>query len=82
MQFYILMKDYGRKRADQDGPSGFEAVCQPEVTRRAIVEEVRSILSEGRNEVAFVKFIDGNFCEDVTAEIIAEARSLMLQAAE
>ena len=65
MQFFILMIDYGRK--------GLEAVVQPELTRRAIVEQVRDILAEGRNRVAFVKFVDGNFIEDVTEEITGEA---------
>jgi hypothetical protein len=63
--FYVLMLDYGRAR---------EAVCNPEHTRRDIVSDVRDILAKpnGRR-VAFVKFIDGNYCEDITLEILAEA---------
>jgi hypothetical protein len=72
--FFILMIDYGKgpKR-----PIGLEAIVDPEHTRRAIVDQARDILSEGRNEIAFIKFVDGNFICDVTAEIIADARVLM-----
>lgn len=71
MQFYILMIDYGRK--------GLEAVVQPELTRRAIVEQARDVLSEGRNSIAFVKFVDGGYIEDQTSEILAEAAVPELQ---
>jgi hypothetical protein len=70
MQFYILMIDYGK---GPHGPMGFEAVCQPELTRRAIVEQASNILKEGRNTIAFVKFVDGNYIEDISKEIIADA---------
>jgi hypothetical protein len=73
MQMYILMIDYGRGPAK---PMGLEAVVKPELTHRAIVEQARDIISEGRYSIAFVKFIDGNYCEDVTAEIIAEASQM------
>lgn len=82
MQFYILMIDYGKKPADGLGPYGFEAVCNPEKTRRNIVSEVADILARGKYEVHFVKFVDGNFVEDVTADIINEAQVSMLEAAE
>lgn len=64
MQFFIVMVDYGRAR---------EAVSNPEFTRRQIVEEVRDIVASHDRSVVFVKFVDGNFIEDVTAEICAEA---------
>lgn len=70
MQFYILMIDYGKGPAL---PMGFEAVCQPELTRRQIVEQASNILKEGRNTIAFVKYVDGNYIEDQTKEIIADA---------
>lgn len=70
MQFYILMVDYGK---GPQRPMGLEAIVSPEQTRRQVVEEVRDILRKGRNAVAFVKSVDGNFIEDVTAEIVAEA---------
>ncbi len=64
-QMYLLMVDYGNAR---------EAVCNPEFTRRQIVEEVRDLIAKPRGRtVAFVKFIDGNFIEDVTDDILQEA---------
>lgn len=69
MQFYILMQDYGKTGAVR----GLEAVVQPELTRRAIVEQVRDIIGKGRSSIAFVKFVDGNFIEDITSDILSEA---------
>ena len=71
MQFYILMVDYRKVFCP-----GMEAVVSPEFTRRQIVDQVRSIHNEGRNRVVFVKFVDGNFIEDVTEEIEREAAAL------
>ena len=82
MQFYILMIDYGKSYPGKRGPSGFEAVCNPEHTRRQIVSEVADLLASSGREVHFVKFVDGNFVEDVTADIINEAQVSMLEAAE
>lgn len=79
MQFYILMIDYGQ---DTSKVHGLEAVVKPELTRRQIVEWAKEVLEEDRNGVAFVKFVDGNFIEDITADIIWEAQALMLEAAE
>ena len=76
MQFYILMIDYGKSYPGKKGPSGFEAVVQPEQTRRSIVEQARDIISEGRHSIAFIKRMDGNFCEDVTADIVEEASQM------
>lgn len=72
MQFYILMVDYGK---GPQRPMGFEAVVQPELTRRQIIEQARDFLARGRN-VAFIKFVDGNFIEDQTAELMAEAAAM------
>ena len=80
MQFYILMVDYGK---GPRRPMGFEAICNPERTRRQIVEEVRDILASDTCEVAFVKYVDGDQIEDVTDQIIADAQlNLLVQAAE
>lgn len=80
---YLLMIDYGKQPRNGLGPYGREAVVNPEFTRRDIVSEVADILAKPRNrEIAFVKFIDGNFIEDITLEIIEEAEALALQAAE
>lgn len=78
MQFFILMIDYGKGPAR---PMGLEAVCNPELTRREIVSQVADIMAGDRNAVAFVKFVDGNYIEDVTAEIVADAEVLMMEAA-
>ena len=75
--FYVLMVDY--KLATK---KGLQAIVQPEDTRRAIIEEVRHIISEGRNSVAFVKFVDGNYIEDCTDDIVAAAEAQLLEAAE
>lgn len=65
LQMYLLLVDYGNAR---------EGVCNPEFTRRQIVEEVRDILAKPRGRsVACVKFIDGNYIEDVTEDILEEA---------
>ena len=81
MQFYIPMIDYGPAKLD-GGPSGFEAICLPEMTRREVVELVADIRARNKYEVKFVKFVDGNFLEDVTEEIFNEADRSILQAAE
>lgn len=66
LQMYLLLVDYGK--------DGREAVVNPETTRRGIVEEVRDILAKPRGRtVAYVKFIDGNYIEDVTEDILEEA---------
>lgn len=71
MQMYMLMVDYGR---GPRRPMGFAADVRPECTRQNIVDEVRDILASENKSVAFVKFIDGNYCEDVTDEILRDAR--------
>lgn len=73
MQFFILMVDFGK---GPQRPMGLEAVVQPELTRRDIVEQARDIIKKGRHEIAFVKFVDGNFIDDCTAEIVAEASAM------
>lgn len=79
MQFYILMVDYGKAYPGKTGPSGFEAICNPEFTRRQIVSEVADLLASDKHAVHFVKFVDGNYIEDVTAEIADEAKNLIAE---
>lgn len=68
MQFYTLMKDYGR--------DGREAICDPEETRAGIVAEVRDILIRGTCEIAFIWDVrEGQPPRDITQEIISEARA-------
>lgn len=73
MQFYILMIDYGR---DVTKVHGLEAVVNPELTRRDIINQARDIIAGDRHSIAFIKYVDGNFIEDVTADILAEAEQL------
>lgn len=82
MQFYILMVDYGRNYPGKKAPSGYQAIVDPEQTRRSIVSEVSDILASDDLEVAFVKFVDGDTIEDVTEEIVSSARMNLLVAAE
>lgn len=82
MQFYILMVDYGKRPANGLGAYGLEAVSSPEKTRRQIVSEVRDILASDNKTVAFVKFVDGNFIEDVSADIIEEAECASFKVAQ
>lgn len=71
--YFVLMIDYGKPYVGKTGPSGFQAVADPEFTRRDIVDQVRDILRKGRNEIAFIHFVDGLFVEDVTSDLLAEA---------
>jgi hypothetical protein len=62
MQYFVVMIDYGRR--------GREAVVDPEVTRRGVVERVAS--GEYSN-IRFVHEIVDTAVDDITAEILAEA---------
>jgi hypothetical protein len=62
MQYFVVMIDYGRR--------GREAVVDPEITRRSVIERVAS--GEYRN-VSFIHEIDDDAVADITAEILAEA---------
>lgn len=63
MQYFVVMIDYGRR--------GREAVVDPEITRREVVARVSS--GEYR-DISFIHEIAGSSVEDITAEILAEAR--------
>lgn len=70
--YFVVMRDHGKR--------GFEAVVDPEITRREVVARIKSG-EYPRDEITFVHFIDGLFVEDVTADILAEvdaARELEL----
>lgn len=72
MNYFVVMVDFGRER---------EAIVNPEHTRRDALDVVRERLGDGK-EITFVHHIHDGICEDVTADIIAEAQVLMLEAAE
>ena len=63
MQYFVVMIDYGRR--------GREAIVDPEVTRREVVARVSS--GEYRN-ISFIHEVAGSSVEDVTADILSEAR--------
>jgi hypothetical protein len=63
MQYFVVMIDYGRR--------GREAIVDPEITRREVIARVNS--GEYSN-ISFIHEIAGSSVEDVTADIMAEAR--------
>lgn len=71
MDYYVVMIDYGRK--------GREAIVDPEITRREVVDRIRS--GEYR-PINFIHHIHGNVCEDVTNQLLKEAGFYELEAAE
>jgi hypothetical protein len=80
--YFVVMIDYGPNYPGKKGPSGLEAVVQPEQTRRDIVAQLASGESK---HVAFIHHVDGLFIEDVTDELFDEAEAICrrpLQAAE
>ena len=68
MQYFVVMIDYGRR--------GREAVVDPEITRRGVVERVAS--GEYKN-ISFIHEIADRSVDDVTAEILAEATTPEIQ---
>lgn len=66
MNYYVVMIDYGRR--------GREAIVDPEMIRADVISRIAS--GEYQN-IAFVHHIHDGTCEDVTAEIIADAQELM-----
>lgn len=68
--YYVVMVDYGPNYIGKKGPSGFEAVVDPERTRRGVVEMIRT--GEYRN-IAFIHHVDGLYVYDCTAELMHDA---------
>lgn len=67
MELFILMRDFGR--------DGREAIVNPEETRRDIVSVVRECLVRDK-PIAFIwRVTAGEPPEDITQEIIDEARA-------
>ena len=80
--YFVVMIDYGPNYPGKTGPSGLEAVVNPEKTRLDIVDELASGESK---HVAFIHHVDGLYIEDVTNELFDEAEVIArrpLQAAE
>jgi hypothetical protein len=73
MQMYLVLIDYG---TDVTKAHGMEALpVKPELTRRQIVEQVREVLASDDLTLVHVKFLDGNYCCDISDEIIEEANA-------
>lgn len=68
--YYVAMIDYGPNYIGKVGPSGFEAVVDPETTRRGIVEMIRT--GELKN-IAFIHHIEGGHVFDCTEELMHDA---------
>lgn len=76
--YYVAMVDYGPNYIGKTGPSGFEAVVNPETTRRGMVELIRT---GELKDVAFIHHVDGLYVYDCTDELMHDA-GVALQAAE
>jgi hypothetical protein len=69
--YFVVAIDYGRR--------GLEAIVDPEITRREVVSR---IVSGEYRDISFIHWVHDGICEDVTEEIVSEARAGMLEAAE
>lgn len=63
--YFIVMVDYGRY--------GWEAVVNPEITRREVVSR---IVSGEYRDIAFIQHVDGGAVTDVTLELQVEASQI------
>jgi len=71
--YFVVMVDYGPSYIGKKGPSGFEAVVDPEITRREVV----SRLASGEYQrVVFIHHVADGLVEDVTGELIDESEEL------
>lgn len=68
--YFVTMIDYGKK--------GREAVVDPEITERCVVERIAS--GEYRN-IVFIHRIDDGLVEDVTHDLIDAAEELLRERA-
>jgi len=68
--YFVVMVDYGKK--------GREAIVDPEVTRRGIVER---IVAGEYGHVNFIHHVDDGLVLDVTNELFAEAELIASRAA-
>jgi len=66
MNYYVVMIDYGRR--------GREAIVDPEITRRQIVDRIKS--GEYR-DIAFIHHVEDGLVEDVTSELIDAAELIL-----
>lgn len=62
MQYFVVMIDYGNR--------GREAIVDPEITRRGVIERIRS--SEYKN-ISFIHEVCDGVVTDLTAELLESA---------
>lgn len=62
--YYVVMIDYGRR--------GREAIVDPEITRRGVIDRLKS---GEYGAVEFIHFIEGGLVEDVTGELVDAAEA-------
>jgi hypothetical protein len=65
--YYVVMIDYGRKVR--------EAIVDPEITYRGVVERVQS---REYKDILFIHHIDETGVEDVTAAVLEDAHTAVL----
>jgi hypothetical protein len=68
--YYVVMIDFGKR--------GLEAIVDPEITRRGIVDRIRT--KEYQN-IAFIHHVEGLYVYDCTDELMHDA-GVQLEAAE
>ena len=68
--YFVVMCDYGKR--------GREAIVDPEITRRGIIER---IVSGEYGHVNFIHHIESGLVEDVTNELFDEAEKIAREAA-
>lgn len=64
--YFVVMIDHGKR--------GLEAVVDPEITRRSVVDRIKS---GEYSDIAFIHEIRDFLVEDVTAELIDEAEAAL-----
>lgn len=69
MTYYVVMVDYGRR--------GREAIVDPEMTRRDVIERIAS--GEYKNIVFIHAITTGQLPEDVSDELMSAAQELQLE---
>jgi hypothetical protein len=70
--YFVVMIQYPRRVSPLTGlitPAGVEAIVDPEITRRGVIEGVRTGEYD-RERIAFIHWIRDCTVEDVTAEIL------------
>lgn len=60
--YFVVMIDFGRK--------GREAIVDPEITRREVIDRIRT---REYDRINFIHHIHDGVAEDVTNELLAEA---------